>query len=221
MKLLALLSLLALSPIFALTTTAESSTPESPDSPLTSAAQQLDQLVASSVARDEMVGAEVFILHRGVVLLHRAYGWKDRESRKPMELDSFFAIRSMTKPLTGMAAQLLIDEGKLELDASVATYLPSFDNEASRSITVRHLLTHRSGLPVGFSAAMGKPLAEYSGLRELADQSGATGPAFLPGSRFLYSDAGSDALGAIVAEVAGHPLAEFIQERVLEPLGMT
>ena len=221
MKLLALLSLLALSPIFALTTTAESSTPESPDSPLTSAAQQLDQLVASSVARDEMVGAEVFILHRGVVLLHRAYGWKDRESRKPMELDSFFALRSMTKPLTGMAAQLLIDEGKLELDASVATYLPSFDNEASRSITVRHLLTHRSGLPVGFSAAMGKPLAEYSGLRELADQSGATGPAFLPGSRFLYSDAGSDALGAIVAEVAGHPLAEFIQERVLEPLGMT
>jgi CubicO group peptidase (beta-lactamase class C family) len=222
MKLLSLLSfsLISLSSLPALTASAESNTPPSAESYFPSAAQQLDQLVATSVARDEMVGAEVFILHQGTTLLHRAYGWKNREGKHPMELDSLFAIRSMTKPLTGMAAQLLVDEGKLELDAPVSRYLASFDNDKSRSITIRHLLTHRSGLPVGFSAVMGKPLAEYSGLRELADESGATGPEFLPGSRFLYSDAGSDALGAIIAEVAGQSLETFIEERVLKPLSM-
>jgi CubicO group peptidase (beta-lactamase class C family) len=220
MKFLALLSLLSLSLVVAAAADPHTNLVESSKSTFAAAATQLDELVASSVARDEMVGAEVLVLHRGAPLLHRAHGWKDRETGQPMALDSFFAIRSMTKPLTGMAAQLLVEEGKIELDAPVARYLPSFDNDKSRKITIRHLMTHRSGLPVGFSGVMGKSLAEYSGLRELADLSGVAGPEFSPGSRFLYSDAGSDALGAVIAAVAEQPLEKFIEQRVLQPLGM-
>lgn len=182
------------------------------------AARQLAQLVESFVERDQIVGAELLVMQNGEPVLHRAFGLKDREAKLPMERDTAFAIRSMTKPFTGMAAQLLIDEGKLELDAPVAKYLPSFDHEKSRAIAVRHLLTHRSGLPLGFLTEPTKPLGAYSGLRELADISGARGPESTPGTRFLYSDAGSDVLGAIVAAVAGVSLEEFITKRILDPL---
>ena len=182
------------------------------------AAQQLIPLVDSLVRRDEVVGAEVLVVHRGRPILHHAAGWRDREARAPMKTDTFFALRSMTKPFIGMAAQMLIDEGELELDAPVAKYLPSFDNDRSRGITVRHLLTHRSGLPLAFLQTPVKPLSEYAGLRELADLSGARGPEFASGSRFLYSDAGSDALGALVAAVAEMKLEDFIRQRILEPL---
>src|SRR5687767_7082982 len=79
------------------------------------AGQQLSELVTGFVTRDEIVGAELLVVHRGVPIVHRAFGFKDREAKQPMERDTFFAVRSMTKPFTGMAAQLLIDDGKLEL----------------------------------------------------------------------------------------------------------
>ena len=76
--------------------------------------------------------------------MHRAFGLSDRETKRPMPCDSYFAVRSMTKPFTGMAAQILIDAGKLELDMPVAKYLSSFDNDRSRAITIRQLLTHNA-----------------------------------------------------------------------------
>lgn len=184
------------------------------------AAQQLAQLVESFVARDEIVGAELLVWHEGRPILHRAFGFKDREARRPIERDTLFAVRSMTKPFTGMAAQILADEGKLDLDAPVAKYLPSFDRDGSRAITIRHVLTHRSGLPLGFLGVTGKLPGDYSGLRELADLSAARGPEFSPGSRFQYSDDGSDVLGAVVATVSGQPLEDFVARRILAPLGL-
>lgn len=183
-------------------------------------AENLGRLVQSFVDRDEIVGAELLVLHQGRPILHRAFGEMDRDDRRPMQTDSYFAIRSMTKPFTGMAVQLLVDEGKVELDAPVARYLPSFDNERSREITVRQLLEHRSGLPL--SVTPGRPLNTVTGgLRELADLAGERGPTHAPGSRFVYSDAGSDALGAMVAAVSGQPLHAFIRERILEPLQLS
>lgn len=180
------------------------------------AAEQLAALVQSFVGRDEIVGAELLVLHEGSLVLQRAFGFKDRESKEAMTPNTLFAIRSMTKPFIGMAAQLLIEDGKLEVDAPVARYLSSFANERSGAVTVRQLLTHRSGFPLGHD--LGKPLSAFSGVRELADLAGKRGPLHLPDSRYLYSDVGSDVLGAIVAEVAGVPLEEFIRRRITEPL---
>ncbi len=161
-------------------------------------AERLAQIVQSFVDRDEIVSGELLVMHRGEPVHHRAFGFNDREARRPMTTNTAFAVRSMSKSFTGMAAQMLVEEGKLELDAPLAKYLPSFDNDRSRSVTIRHLLTHRSGFP--FVRNLGKPLGAHTGgLRELADMAGEQGPDFAPGSRFVYSDVGSDILGAVIA----------------------
>jgi CubicO group peptidase (beta-lactamase class C family) len=164
------------------------------------------------------VGSELLIIKNRKVVLHEAYGWKDAEDALPMQPDTICCIRSMTKPLVGTAIQILIDEGKLGLDDRAGKYLPSFDNDKSREITIDQLLTHTSGLPL---TAIDKPLTAYSGEREAADQAGKVGPTIAkPGVRFSYSDADSYTLAEIVSVVSGQPVEQFIQKRILDPLGM-
>jgi CubicO group peptidase (beta-lactamase class C family) len=134
-----------------------------------------------------------------------------------MERGTLFNIRSMTKPVVGTAIQMLIGEGKLSLDDRVAEYIPAFNEGKSGEITVAHLLTHRSGLPLTMIAAS---FGEFDSVRALADGAGEHGPDLQPGSAFQYSDAGFDALGALVEVVSGTPLEQFVQERILDPLGM-
>ena len=112
------------------------------------ALQELVEIVNGYVQDDKVVGSELIVLKNRRIVLHKAFGWKDREEELTMPINTLFNIRSMTKPVVGTAIQMLIDEGKLALDDPVAKFLPSFDNDASRDITVEHLLTHRSGLPL-------------------------------------------------------------------------
>jgi len=156
------------------------------------------------------------VLKNRQIVLHEVVGWRDREARLPMEPNTLFNIRSMTKPVVGTLAQMLIDEGKLSLDDPVAKYLPSFDNVKSRSIKIEHLLTHRSGLPLSLL----ENLSDHAELRQVADAAGAHGPDFVPGAKFQYSDAGSDTLGAVLEVASGMPLDRLFRERILQPLGM-
>ena len=172
--------------------------------------------VTRFVEEEAIVGAELLVLEGRHVLLHEAFGWRDREEQLPMQPNTIFNIRSMTKPLVGAAIQVLIDEGRLAPAQPVADFLPGFDNDASRTITVEHLLTHRSGLPVGVVQG----LNDYADLFALGNAAGERGPEFEPGSRLSYSDAGADALGALVEVVTGRMLEEFLQSQLLGPLGM-
>jgi CubicO group peptidase (beta-lactamase class C family) len=181
------------------------------------ALQALVEIVSGHVQDDKVVGSELMVLKNRQVVLHEAFGWRDRDEELAMPINTLFNIRSMTKPVVGTAIQMLIDEGKLALDDPVAKYLPSFDNDTSRDITVEHLLTHRSGLPLTMVAAS---FGEYDSLRKLADGAGERGPDFEPGSAFQYSDTGFDVLGALVEVISGVPLQQFVQERILDPLGM-
>jgi CubicO group peptidase (beta-lactamase class C family) len=182
------------------------------------ALKELAGTVQGYVDEEKVVGAELLVIKDRRILLHRAFGWKDREEGIPMEPDTLFNIRSMTKPMTGTAAWMLIDEGKLALSDPVAKILPSFDNDKSRAITVDQLLTHRSGLPMTLLTKMLEP---DQSLRQIADQAGEHGPEMEPGTKFQYSDTGSDTLGAVVEAASGAPLGEFMRERILRPLGMT
>ena len=134
-----------------------------------------------------------------------------------MERDTIFNIRSMTKPLTGVAVQMLADEGKLHLDDPVAKYLPGFDNDKSKAITIEQLLQHRSGLPLSIITAK---IDQYSDLQTQAKAIGEKGPQFKPGEKFWYSDAGSDAAAAVVERISGTTIDRFVAERILQPLGM-
>ncbi len=164
-----------------------------------------------------IVGGELLIIKNRKTVLHEAFGDRDREDKKPMEKNTIFNIRSMTKSLTGAAMQMLIDEGKVGQDDPAARYLPGFDNDKSRSITVKQLLEHRSGLPLTIITTK---IDQFPDLQAQAKAIGEKGPQFKPGEKFWYSDAGTDTVAAIVEKVTGLTIDRFITERLLQPLGM-
>jgi CubicO group peptidase (beta-lactamase class C family) len=166
----------------------------------------------------EIVGAEMLIVKDRKIILHETVGWSDREEGLALERNSIYRIRSMTKPFTGTSIFLLVEDGELSLDDRVATYLPSWRNEASRDITIRQLLSHSGGFIQG---GFPRPFQSFRSLREAVDAVGSAGPQNPVGERYEYSDVGSATLGAIVEEVSGIPVEEFIQNRILDPLGLS
>ncbi len=164
-----------------------------------------------------IVGGELLIVKNRKTVLHEVYGDRDREDKRPMDRNTIFNIRSMTKSVTGVAIQILIDQGKIRLDDPVAKYLPAFDNDKSRAITIGHLMTHRSGLPLTIITAK---IDQFPDLQTQAKAVGERGPQFKPGEKFWYSDAGSDCAAAVVETVAGMPIDRFVTERILKPVKM-
>ncbi len=181
------------------------------------AVQRIAREVEEYVKSGTVIGSELLIIKNRKTILHEVYGDRDREDKRAMERDTIFNIRSMTKPLTGVAIQMLADEGKLHLDGPVAKYLPGFDNEKSKAITIEQLLQHRSGLPLTILTVGPN---QYSDLPTQVKAIGENGPQFKPGEKFWYSDAGSDAAAAVVEQISGTTIDRFVAERILQPLGM-
>jgi CubicO group peptidase (beta-lactamase class C family) len=183
------------------------------DSVLTSIKEQ----AASWVQQKKVIGAEILIAKKGHIIFHEAFGWKDKDRKIPMETNTIFRIRSMTKPMVGTAILMLADQGKLKLSDPVSKYLASFDNDRSGTITITQLLYHSGGFS---DPGYPNPLASYSSLREAVDALGRKGPESEPGSQFIYSDGGTATLGALVAEVSNMPVERFLEEYLIQPLQM-
>src|SRR5262245_52417958 len=181
------------------------------------AVRRLASEVEEYAKNGTIVGGELLIIKNRKTILHEVYGERDREDKRAMERGTIFNIRSMTKPLTGVAVQMLADEGKLRLDDPVAKYLPGFDNDKSKAITIEQLLQHRSGLPLTI-LTIGP--YQYSDLQAQAKAIGEKGPQFKPEEKFWYSDAGSDTAAAVVERISGTTIDRFVAERILQPLGM-
>lgn len=210
--------------------------------------ERLDKIIQEHVEKEQIPGAVVLIARGGKVAHVKAYGMKDMESKAPMTEDAIFRIASMTKPITTVAAMMLLEEGKFLLDDPVAKYIPAFGSpkvlvvdetakngyrleDARRSITVRHLLTQTSGIAYGFSGLpflekMYKDAGISDGLTNtddnLADwaQKLAKMPlANHPGEKFQYG-LNTDLLGRLVEIWSGMPLDEFFRMRIFEPLHM-
>src|SRR5688572_26543292 len=182
------------------------------------ALHELARVVQGYVDDDKIVGAQLLVIKNRRTVMDQAFGWRDRDDKVAMTCDTIFNSRSMTKPLIGASIQVLVDEGALALDDAAAKYLPGFDTDKSRNITIAQLLAHRGGLPL---TIITNRLDEWETLEAQANAVGAKGPQFEPGSKFWYSDAGTDTLAAIVEVVSGMNLEAFVQERLLDPLGMS
>jgi len=181
----------------------------------------LDELAATVeeyVESGRIVGATLLVVKNRRTLLHEAYGWKDREEKIPMKRDTIFNIRSMTKPITGTAIQMLIDDGKLSIEDRVSKFVPCFEKEPLNAITIDHLLTHTSGLPFGPIMAS---FNQFDDIGAVAARAAQVGVSFEPGSAFQYSDPGSDTLGAVLAAATAEPIGAFFQKRIFDPLGMS
>src|SRR6185437_1367087 len=165
------------------------------------------------VDRGEASGIVTLIASKDRVLHLAAVGKTALDKDRPMRTDDLFWIASMSKPVTAVAVGILVDDGKLKFDDPVAKYLPEFGG-SHRAVTLRHLLTHTSGVGEMMQRDGHWTLAETS--RKIAAQP----LLFQPGARWSYSTAGFDVLGRVVEVVSGMPFDEFLQKRVFTPLGM-
>jgi CubicO group peptidase (beta-lactamase class C family) len=203
--------------------------------------QRLHRHFQSLADSGERPGAVTMIVRNGRIVDWRAYGLRDVEARLPMEKDTIVHIYSMTKPITSVAVMMLVEEGKLSLDGRADKFIPEFKDlkvyaggtverpvlaEPARPITIKHLLTHTSGLTYGWgndnvSALYRKadPLGAPS-LKEFIARLAKLPLAFHPGERYEYS-VSIDVLGYIVEVVSGEPFDQFVEKRITGPLKMT
>lgn len=185
------------------------------------------------VERHALAGAVTLVADKDRVLALDAVGFADVDAGRPMRPDALFWIASQSKPITAAAVMMLVDEGKVRLDAPIADYLPEFRDlwmaaerddahillrRPSRPITVRDLLSHTSGLP--FRSAMEVPTLDGLSLRDAARSYAMTPLQSEPGTKYAYSNAGINAAGRIVEVVSGIPFEEFLDKRLFGPLGM-
>jgi len=172
------------------------------------------------VDKGEIAGIVTLVANKEKVLYLNTVGTSDL-SRK-MKTDDLFWIASMTKPMTAVCAGMLVDEGKIAWDDPVEKYIPEFRQlkvgqegaALQRPITVRDLLTHTSGLPEYSKTDGHWTLEQFS--RQIATQP----LRFQPGTRWLYSTAGIDAVGRVVEVASGMPFDQFMQKRLFDPLEM-
>ena len=182
----------------------------------------------------QIAGAVMLLAHRGEIVLHEAVGYRDVERRDRMTTSTVFQVQSMTKPITAVGILVLAEEGRLRLNDPVEKYLPEFRNQMlaratgigsqtemaklARSITIRDLLTHSSGMPHGHHVYTTAPDAET--LEEVVASNAQQPLESEPGTRFRYSSLGFETLGRIIEVASGKPYEEFLQQQILVPLGM-
>lgn len=175
-------------------------------------------LFEDAVEQDRIKGAVLLVAHEGRIALHQAVGVADPKSGRRLELDALFRMASNTKAVVAAAILILADEGKLRVDDPVRQHLPAFDNYRSGRITIHHLLTHTGGFRI--EPIFLKPLSPEPTLQKEVAKFGEIGALYDPGTTFSYNNPGYNTLGAIVEAVSERPLAEFLKERISEPLGM-
>jgi len=181
---------------------------------------ELDQLF-SSVYSPEKPGAAVLIVKGGEALVQKGYGLADLELGVPIAPDMVFRIGSITKQFTAVAILMLEQEGKLSLQDDLTRFLPEYPS-GGKTITVEHLLTHTSGIK-SYTALPGwmDKLREDVEPEEVVALFQDEPMDFEPGSAWLYNNSGFFLLGLIIEKVSGQGYAEFLEERIFEPLGMS
>ena len=179
----------------------------------------IDRIVARGIKAGGYPGASVVVGRKGYAVFQKGFGklgWTANSPRVSAD-KSIYDLASLTKVVgTTTAAMVLFDQGRLDLEAPVSTYLPAFSGGWKDSVTVRHLLTHRSGLPAGRDLWRIARTADEARAAVLA-----TNLECRPGQCYIYSDLGADVLGFVVEAVAGESLDNFLHDKVFEPLGMT
>lgn len=217
---------------------------------------RLSNVMQAYVEDGRVAGGVAMILRQGQVAYHHAFGMADREAATPMQTDTLFRIASMSKAITSLAVMMLFEEGHFLLDDPISRYLPEFDREmeilvtrkgqgegneeesepyrlekARKPITIRHLLTHTSGLTYGFlgqehisglyeQAGISDGLIQTGGtIGEMVEKLAAQPLVNQPGEAWQYG-LSTDVLGHLVEVVSGLPLDQYFREYIFKPLEM-
>ena len=210
---------------------------------------RIDAMCKEVVKDGDLPGVVVLVARKGKIVLHEAYGKADNTSGKAMKKNTIFRIASQSKAITSTAVMMLWEEGKFRLDDPISKFIPEFKNPqvlknfkykdtsystaaADKEITIRHLLTHTSGL--GYGVIDGdermKMIYQKAGITDLFTTESITIEESVkklaklplhhnPGEKFTYSE-GLDVLGYFIEVVSGMPFDEFLRKRLFDPLGM-
>ncbi len=192
----------------------------------------LDEKLSAAVTRGDVPGLVVIAATRDRILYQGVFGKAEVGRERPMTADAIFRIASMTKAVTSIAAMQLYEQGRFALDDLAEKYLPelanlmvfeSFDHAsggykvrpAAKKVTIRHLLTHTSGLGYGFTSPIARDFKPRDG-----DNYEAGPLLFEPGTQWIYGTS-VDWVGRLVERLSGKNLEEYFRERIFTPLGMS
>ncbi|WP_190086077.1 serine hydrolase domain-containing protein [Streptomyces longisporoflavus] len=183
---------------------------------------EVDAFVRGRLDATGTPGAALAVIEDGHVVHQRGFGEDGRG--RAITPDTPFLWGSLSKPVTGLAVMQQVEAGRVKLDAPVRRYLPWFrlsGPDVSDRITVRHLLTHTSGIPTSASGEIGDRYDNAPGaLADAARDLARIEPVGRPGGSYAYSSAGYAVLGALVEKVSGRPFGTYLHEKILDPLGM-
>jgi CubicO group peptidase (beta-lactamase class C family) len=207
---------------------------------------RIGTFLKDEIAGNKIPGAIMLIQRKGKLAYFEAFGERDPATKAPMTADTIFRIYSMSKPITSVAAMMLVEEGKLSLEEPLSKYIPSFANvkvgiekkgedgkpsldlvAPRRPIFIQDLMRHTSGITYGFFGegvvkSMYVDAHVFAGdfdNAEFAERIAKLPLAYQPGTTWDYSHS-TDILGRVVEIVSGKSLYEFEKERILDPLGM-
>jgi len=205
----------------------------------------ISPFMEQSVKNNQLPGIMTLLQRQGKVVHLGKYGFMDIEAEKPMQEDALFRIFSMTKPIVSVALMMLFEEGQLSLNDPLSQYVPAFSKtkvyagstplgpklvEQDPVITLHHLLTHTAGLSYGwffdtpiedlYRELIPNIFLRNQSLEEVVEQIAQLPLVFQPVTEWRYSFA-TDVLGFVLQVVADMPLAEFLEERIFRPLGMS
>lgn len=210
---------------------------------------KIDAMFEESISKGEIPGAVALIARKGKIIYHKAFGQVDNEANRAAKKDDIFRIASQTKAITSTAVMMLWEEGRFRLDDPISKYIPEFKNQkvlknyryadtsytsepVKQEITIRHLLTHTSGL--GYGVIDGderfKMIYKKAGITDLYTTKNITIAESVkklaklplhhhPGEAFVYSE-GLDVLGYFIEIISGMSFSEFLETRLFKPLGM-
>ena len=214
---------------------------------------RIKDFVQGYIDRGEIAGATTLVARRGKVVHFEAQGFRSREDDAPMQKDTIFSLMSMTKPIVSTALMMLWEEGRFLLDDPIANWLPSYANKqvmdggklvAAKPVTIRHILTHTSGLTLTVAApaiaenvlatqaqrdaalqqqrerqAAAPALPQPKTLAEAIERAAPLPLNFQPGTKWEYGSS-TDFVAILVEKMSGMTIDQFARERIFQPLGM-
>jgi CubicO group peptidase (beta-lactamase class C family) len=200
--------------------------------------KQLDSIFQRYVDEGKFSGLIALVARKNARVYLEKFGYRDVESKKPMEFDTIFRIFSMTKPITGVAFMMLFEQGLVRLEDPVSKYIPAFKDvkvlcpdgkleTPKTEMTIHHLLTHTAGLdyaeeehPELGTSAVGADIWDSSITLQESVKRVATRPLiYHPGEQWHYSLA-TDVVGHIIEIVSDQPISDYFEEKIFKPLGM-
>lgn len=204
--------------------------------------RRISTYIQEYVETNQIAGAVTLVARKGQVVHLEAQGWRHKEKNQPMTTDTIFELASMTKPIVSAALMMLFEEGRFLLDDPISKWLPEYEHRmvrlpgylgapvvaAHRPVTVRHVLTHTSGLTMnpnnrGLSQAQRDQVTNHGKghptVREHIRAAAIIPSYFHPGDRWLYGDS-TNFVAVLVEKISGMSLDAFLRERIFDPLGM-